>query len=228
MEAKWFSKKVKCPVCEGTFETIKIMSSGIIVEKKDEDFCPYYKGTNPILYSAWVCPHCGYANFEDKFEGISDKDAKKIKEVIKPKWTSRDFSGERTNNIAIEAFKLVLLSAQVRNAKKTEIARICMRIAWLYRYMNDEREKGFLKFALDSYKEGFEKERLPSENLDEITCMYMIGQIYKCLGEPQEAAKWFYKIISAKDPTVIDKGKANYIINIARDQIQSMRDSKVE
>lgn len=226
MEAKCFTKKVECPVCNNKFDIIKVIASGIVMEKKDEDFCPYYKGVNPILYSACVCSKCGYANFEDKFNSISDKDIKKINEVIKSKWTPRDFSEERTIDTAIEAFKLVLLSSQVRNVKKAEVAKICMRLAWFYRYLEDEKEKDFLKYALDAYIESFEKEALPIDNLDEITCMYMIGELHRRLGEPQEASKWFFKIISAKEPKILNKGKANLIIKMAREQIQNLRDNR--
>lgn len=225
---RYFTKQVDCPVCKEHLEMIKIRSGIARLDKQDEDFCPHYKDINPLFYGAWVCSNCGYANFEEKFEDISDKDIKKNNECLRSKWQKQDFSGERDVNAALNAFKLLLLNAQIRSAKNSEIAKICIRIAWMYRYLGDPKENDFLKHALSAYSDTFEKESLPQDNLDELTCMYMIGELNRRLGDRSEASKWFYKIIMAKDPKVIDKAKANLIINMSREQIQSIRDSKEE
>lgn len=225
---RFFTKQTDCPVCHEHLEITKIRSSAVRVEKQDEDFCPHYKEINPLFYGVLVCSNCGYSNFEDKFEEISNKDIKKVNECLRPKWQKQDFSGERDVNIALNAFKLLLLNAQVRGLKNSEIAKICIRIAWMYRYLGDPKETDFLRHALTAYSETFEKESLPHDNLDEITCMYMIGELNRRLGDRTEASKWFYKIITAKNPNVIDKAKANLIINMSREQIQNLRENAAE
>ncbi len=221
----YYTKKIVCPCCKVSFEVTKIKSSSIRLEKQDEDFCPHYKDANPLFYSAVVCSNCGYANFEEKFEQISDKDIKKVKETFESKWQKHIFDGERNINVALDAFKLLLFNAQIRSAKKSEIAKICIRIAWMYRYLNDPKETDFLRFAQEAYSEAFEKENLPYDNLDELTCMYMIGELNRRLGDTTEASKWFYKIITLKEPKVLDKAKANLIINMSREQIQNIREN---
>lgn len=226
MEKGFYAKKEKCPVCGNVFDNLKVAGTAVRVVKKDEDFCPYYEPINYLLYFPCLCSACGYAAMEDKFENISDKNINLIKEVITSRWVPREFNGERTINDGIELYKLVLLNLQVKKANSSEIASVCMRIAWLYRFINDPKEYDFLKFALSSYKEAFENENLPTENLDEITCMYIIGELSRRLEDDNEAGKWYHKVISYKNIDEANKGKTNYIINLAREQLQRVRDKK--
>jgi uncharacterized protein (DUF2225 family) len=231
-----YTSKITCPVCQSKIEITKIRSSSLRMIKRDEDFCTYYEPINPVLYNVIVCSECGYSAMDDKFEGISDKDIKVIKENVMPRWTKRDFFGERDINKAIEAYKLALLNLQMRKAKNSELAKVCLRVAWLYRFLNDKKEEVFLKYALDSYNEAFKTENLPSEGLDEQTCIYMIGELSRRLGMNQEALKWFYMVISndkrPQDKTGNDadakkrQSKSNMLVEMARNQMQLIKEEK--
>lgn len=69
----------------------------------------------------------------------------------------RNFTGVRSAEKALEAFKLALYNAQMIDSKPSDYTKICMRIAWLYRILKDEREDKFLKYALKFYYEVYEK-----------------------------------------------------------------------
>jgi hypothetical protein len=149
--------------------------------------CVNYENINILFYDVWVCENCGYAALQDKFEGLFTKDIKVIKENISSHWTQRSFTGERDVNHAIEAFKLALLNLKVRNAKSSEVAKVCLRIAWLYRFKQDEEEIKFLNFALKAYTDAYQNERFPLDRLDENTCMYIIAELYRRVGNYEEA-----------------------------------------
>lgn len=214
-----YDKDVKCPVCTKNFKVTKIKSKGCKVSSRDSDFCVYYEGLNPLFYDIWVCENCGYASQGEKFEEINSKDSRTIHENIAPKWNKRSFAGERSIEMAIESFKLALLNLQLRKAKSSEIAKICIRLSWLYRMNKDEKELDFLKFALKYYTETYEKERFPADKLDENTCLYMIGELNRRVGNYEEAVKWLSRLISSpearKNPTLIET---------ARDQYQLVKD----
>ncbi len=199
MDSRLYQKSITCPVCSKPFEITKVKSNGSKIESVDSDFCVYYEGINPILYDVWICEHCGYAAQADKFESITFKDSKLILENITPRWTKRSFAGERTVENAIETFKLALYTLHVRNAKNSELAKVCIRIAWLYRILQSPKEREFLEFALRSYTNAFETERFPVDKLDEFTCMFMIGELNRRVGNTEEAVKWFSRIISSPD-----------------------------
>ncbi|HEX2945788.1 MAG TPA: DUF2225 domain-containing protein [Clostridia bacterium] len=219
MNENLYNKEIICPVCSKKFEVTKVKTRGCKVKSRDTDFCIYYEDINPIFYDAWVCENCGYAAQSEKFLDIPPRDATIVKAKISPRWKQHSFSGERTVDTALEAFKLVLINHQSRNAKASELAKICMRIAWLYRIKQDEREHEFIKYALRYYTETYEKEKFPADKLDENTCMYMIGELNFRAGNLDESVKWFSRLISSPDARRIPT-----LIEAARDEFQLVKD----
>jgi uncharacterized protein (DUF2225 family) len=223
MNENLYNKEITCPVCSKKFNVTKVKIKACKVDRRDTDFCVYYENLNPLFYDAWVCENCGYAAQADKFADIPDREAELLKKKLAPKWTKRSFAGERTIDTAIEAFKLILISHQLRNQKPSEYAKICLRIAWLYRIKNDAREHDFIKFALKYYTDTYEKERFPVDKLDENTCMYMIGELNRRAGNYEEAVKWLSRLISSpnarQQPTLMDAAREQY--QLVKDKLGS-------
>ncbi|MGE5615099.1 MAG: DUF2225 domain-containing protein [Bacillota bacterium] len=221
MNENLYHKEVTCPVCSKKFNVTKVKSRAYKVKERDTDFCVHYEGINPLYYDAWVCGNCGYAAQADKFLEISSREADIIKKMITPKWKKRGFDGERSIDTAIEAFKLVLLNNQLRGVKASELAKVCIRIAWLYRFKGDEEEKEneFLRYALRYYTEVYEKERFPVDKLDEYTCMYMIAELHIRTGNYDDAVKWFSKLISSAEAR-----KKPALMEAARDRFQMVKE----
>ncbi len=219
-----YNKKVMCPVCNREIEVTKVKTKGCKVRSRDTDMCVHYEDLNVLFYEVWVCEHCGYAALQDKFEGLFTRDIAAIKSNISQNWVVRSFIGERDADKAIEAFKLALLTLKVRNAKASEVAKVCLRIAWLYRDKNDiKRETEFLNFALNSYNEAYLKERFPLDKLDEYTCMYIIAELFRRVGKLEDAIQWFSRIVSSAEARRNPK-----LIDMARDQYQLAKDQLAE
>ncbi|NLL06283.1 MAG: DUF2225 domain-containing protein [Clostridiaceae bacterium] len=216
MKDSLYSKEIKCPACEKKIEVTKVKSKACVVSSRDTDFCTYYESINPILYDVWVCEHCGYAAQEERFEELTYIEAKKIKNNITPLWKSRKFIGERDIESALETFKLALYNLQIIGAKSSDLAKVCIRIAWLYRLKKDEREYDFLKFALGFYTEAFDKETFPIKKFDEYTCMYLIGELSRRVGLFDESILWFNKLISSPmartKKTLIESAREQYYL----------------
>lgn len=215
-----YNKTISCPVCGKEFEITRVKSRAIKVLSRDSDFCVHYEEINPLLYEAIVCENCGYSALIDKFEEISDKQEKLIKNEIGSRWNKRSFAGERNLDTAIDAFKLVLYNLHVRQAKPSEFAKVCLRIAWLYRFKKDYiKEKEFLSFALKNYNDAYQNERFPVDKLDESTCAYMIAELNRRVGNFDESLKWFSRLVSSPEAR-----KNALIINNAREQILLLKD----
>ncbi len=220
MDESLYSKEVVCPVCSKNFTVTKVKSRACKVKNRDSDFCVHYETVNPLLYDAWVCENCGYAAQSEKFLDIPAKEAGILKEKLMPKWKKHSLSGERNEDTAIEAFKLVLISHQLRSAKASDLAKVCMRIAWMYRYKGEEEEeKKFVSHALKYYTETYEKETFPVDKLDEYTCMYMIGELNFRADNYEEAVKWFSRLIGSEEAR-----KKPTLIEAARDQFQLVKE----
>lgn len=223
MEQKIYHSTQVCPVCNKTIEVTKVRSKAVKVVSRDSDFCTRYEDINPIFYEAWVCEYCGYASLAEQFDKLSYKHAKIIKEKISSKWNQRSFKGERNINEALEAFKLALLNAQLIGAKSSELAKICIRIAWLYRLKGDTKEKEFLNFALKCYSTAYENENLTADKLDDTTCAYMIAELNRRMGSFEESIKWFSKLISSPEAR-----KNKMLMDQIRDQFQLAKDQSSE
>jgi len=218
-----YNSTVTCPVCDKQIKVTKVRSKFVKLIKQDEDFCPYYEQTNPIFYEAWICGNCGYAAHSTVFNDATGNDQKAVLDKLKGKWNKRDFSGERDIAKALEAFKIVLYNLQIRSGSFSEFAKICLRIAWLYRYKGEwVNEYKFLSFSLDYYKKAFTGEHLTNGKIDEYTCMYIIGELARRIGNNEEALQWFGKLISAsirpdakgKVPPLILENAHNLIYDI--------------
>ncbi|KXG78930.1 DUF2225 domain-containing protein [Thermotalea metallivorans] len=220
MKNALYDKEVTCPLCKNIFRTKKVRTSSTRIEKRDTDFCTYYTSENPMFYGVFVCPMCGYAAMESTFHEINGAGKKAIEENITRRWTQRSFGGERTIQEAIEAYKLALLCGQLINQKKGVIGNICLRIAWLYRYANDPKETDFLKHAVRCFEQAFVSEPLPIGNLDEVTLMYLIGEIHRLIGNYEEAIEWFSKAVG--NPAIKTKKK---IDTLAREQWRLAKES---
>ena len=220
-----YNSTLTCPVCVKKIEVTKVRSRFVKLISQDEDFCPYYETYNPLLYEAWVCKHCGYAAHSTVFEEAGSNDRSQVLQNIKPRWTSRDFTGERDINRALEAFKLVLYNLQVRGAPLSEFGKICLRIAWMYRYKGEwVNEYKYLKYSYDYYKKSFSQEYLSNKKLDEYTLMYILGELARRLELFDEAMQWFGKLISASaNPKEKSKIQPR-LIEMTKDQIHITRE----
>lgn len=197
MNDSLYNKTLTCPACKKTIEVTKVKSKACSVSSHDTDFFVIYKGINPMFYDAWVCEFCGYAALSERFEKLGIKDVIKVKEAITAFWKSRKFAGERTVDNALEAYKLALYNLIKTGGAPSDFAKVNIRLAWLYRIKQDEKEIDFLKSALINYTESYNKENFPIGKFDECTCMYMIAELNRRVGNYNEAITWFNKLINS-------------------------------
>lgn len=191
-QSELFDKKVECPICKKEFLTKKVKTSRLRLLKRDEDFLNHYSAENPIKYSIFVCPNCGYAASENKFNDIKKDQIGIIIDNISSRWNKRDFGGIRDLDEAIESYKLALLAGTLLKAKKLEQGNICLSLGWLYRLKEEKNEEvRFLKLARDQFIEAYNTESLSGTNMDDSKLSYLIGELSRRLSEKEEALSWF-------------------------------------
>jgi len=216
-----YNSTIICPICELDFEMGKVRTKTIRQTGQETDLCPIYEGENPLFYDAVVCPYCGFAQIGTTFDKVSSREIKIVKEKLTPKWMPRDFEMTRTLEQAIDAYKIVLLNYQVRQVPASDMAKLCMRLAWMYRFRGEpDIERKYLEHAFRYYQDTFLKENLPVGKLDEFTVMYMIGELARRLGQYGESVNWFGKLIAAGLQPA-NKGKVPpKLVDMGRDQME--------
>ena len=192
-----YDKNVNCPLCSTKFFTKQVRTKALRLIKQDKDFMPHYQGENPIKYIVFVCPNCGYAATEEKFDFVYGWEKEKILKEVSSKWRKRSYGGIRTLDEAIDTCKLALYVGQLLEESKLYLGSIALNTAWLYRLKEDkDEERRFLNIARKLYEEAYYKEDLLGSNMDEFKLAYLIGELNRRLGEVENAIKWFNIVVS--------------------------------
>lgn len=224
MNDSLYLKKVTCPICGKQFSSMKAKVNSYKVEKKDEDFCIHYVDINPMYYEVFVCPFCAYSATENSFKDISEAEINLLKDAFSGRTVGRSFCTERTLDDAIAAYKLAIHTAELRNAKTSTLAGLCLKLAWLYRFAEDKHEDRFLKFALENYLEAFDKEEFPIGNLNEISMLYLLGELSRRVRKYNDAVIWFGKAVAnpqrGENPRIEKLAREQWIIS--KEQVKKM------
>lgn len=219
-----YDKELTCPMCEHTFTSKKLRSRSIRVEKIENDFYTVYKNPlhNPTLYEVFVCETCGYA-FTDQFHHkVTENIKERFMKKVTASWVPRSYGGERTYEEAIVTYKLALISGKITEQKLIVMAGICLRLSWLYRYLeNEEEEKKFLKHAAKYYESSYIEGDFKGTSMTEIRLLFLLGELNRKLEKTDKAIIYFSEVIQHKDrhlePSIVDR---------AREQWQLIREKR--
>jgi hypothetical protein len=207
--------QVECIQCGQPFHTSKVRPSFKKPVRTDSDFCCHYNGVNPDYYIVRVCPSCGFAASENFSPLLTDRQRSEFDRRIGRNWPGLDYGGERNWDEAVNAFKLALTCAQIKQEKDRIIAGLLHHLAWLYRYKNLHDEgRRFLQHALDAYIRVYEFEK---EEIRNARLMYLIGELHRRLGQYDEAVKWFSRDVD--DKRIMDAA----MIRASREQWAAVR-----
>lgn len=194
-----YDVEVTCPVCGNKFKTKAVRTNASRILKKDSDFCMHYDKINPYFYDVYLCNVCGYASMKADFFKIRDREKELVQNTISVKWHGRDYKDVYDVNTAIERYKLSLLNNVVMESKASKKAMNCLKIAWMFRLMNDKtNELLFLGQSLEGLTYAYEHEEFPLySSLDKYTTMYLLGELNRRLSKNDEALSWFSKVITS-------------------------------
>lgn len=209
VSALLYDKKVTCPICLKTFNCRVVKAYTPRMKSKDTDAFIRYEGINPYFYEVIVCPTCGYAALKSDFQKIESYKREVILIKISNQWHGKEYPQVYNEEIAIERYKLALLNAVLGEFKDSTKATLCLRIAWMYRLLeNQEEEIDFLKRALQGFLIAYENERTPIYGLSRYSLEYLIGELYRRTEDYTKAEIWFSKVIlSGADQKLKDRAR---------------------
>lgn len=191
-----FLKNIICPVCGNNFKAIAVKVNAPRIVSKDSDFFIRYSVVNSYFYDVIICDECGYSSMKSEFDKIKSYQTDLIKTNLTPKWKHKAFPDNFNEKIAIERYKLALLTSVITNSKTSTKSMICLKTAWMYRLLEDTKNENILLGqALEGFKEVFFNESLPIYGLDKFTIMYLIGELSRRLDKNDDAMNWYSKAI---------------------------------
>lgn len=192
-----YDKKVHCPVCEFDFTTKVVKVHAPRITSKDSDFFIRYSPIiNVYFYDVWICPCCGYTAMKSNFEKLRSFQKDAIQKNISIHWKGQNYPEIFDEKIAIQRYKLALVTAIVADSRNSVKAMISLKIAWMYRLLDDEKnELEFLEKALSGFLLSYESEAFPVFGMDQHSLMYLIGELYRRTGNYEKANLWLGNII---------------------------------
>lgn len=195
-----YDKTYTCPVCDNIFKNktiklgkVKIVSTGI-------DLKPEYTPINSMFYSIVSCQLCGYTSLDISFDRIGLKQSVVVRQTLAQKFVAREYPEIYDVNTAIIRYKLALICADLKRAKKSEFAHIALRLSWFYSDIgNEQKTTEYRQHAYEYFKETFGSENFSLYGYDESTVMYIIAALAYELGEMDEALKWVSSVVVGRN-----------------------------
>lgn len=217
-----YAKEVVCPICGHTFKAKAVKTSSYRVVKKDSDFFIRYDIINPYFYDVWLCNFCGYTNTKADYYKIKEFQKPAITSKITPKWHGRNYPEVYDVNVAIERYKLALFNSCIYGADSSKKAMNCLKIAWMYRLLDDnENESTFINQAIEGFNDAYMNEHPPIYGMDNATLMYLIGELYRRVGDDDNSLIWFSRLITSQ-------GVDQKIKEMARNQKDLIRQTPLQ
>lgn len=225
-----FDKTFTCPVCSTAFQAKQVLTGKVQLKKTDTDLRPVYDKLNCIKYDAIVCPKCGYASMTRYFKYVLPKQAESVLKHISANFHGLNGVDEPyySYELAIDRYKLALASCVVKQAKNSEKAYTCLKLAWLlrgkresltgtepnYEEIKDQlegEELELLENACNGFSIAYEKETFPLCGMDESTFSCMLGDLCRRVGRKDEAKRWISKVLISRTANERIKDKAREI-----------------
>lgn len=213
-----FDKEIDCPVCGKKFTTIMVRSSKMKLKSVENDFRQIFDGFNPLWYMVWVCPHCYYANLNFEFKQADLNTRKWVTtQTEKIGATGFKYSTPRKLDEVFMAFYLTLNCLQNAKPDPSKIAKVWLRLSWLYFDANDtEMYKYASQKALEYFSETYYNARRDSSVEQDQRLTLLLAELNLRTGQPGEALKHYRNAI-------VRKGGSPVLNRQAEDKIQELK-----
>lgn len=212
-----YEKTYTCPVCDNIFKNKTVRHGRTRMISTDIDLKPIYDKFNPIYYSVVSCQLCGYTSVDSSFDRIGLKQAVFVRQTLAQKFVARQYPEIYDAKTAIIRYKLALICANLKKAKKSEFAIIALRLSWFYdEIKNIQKAQEYRQYACELFKEAYRTENFPLFGYDEATSSYLIGALSYRLGNYDEAIKWLSSVISMRTVPSRLKDKATDLKDLIR------------
>ncbi|MBI4180068.1 DUF2225 domain-containing protein [bacterium] len=202
MDLIWL-KETACPVCGSKFQSENIRQNKLMQVTVDEDFHPHFEPLSPLYYSVVVCPDCYYAERRQNFEELKGKTLGAVKAgggSLRQLGAGFNFRSIRNFALSIKSFELGALTAQIKSEPSDVIGGMFLRAAWTCRESGDESlENVYLRKTLEYYEKAYMNEATEFGQLGTCGFQYMMGEIYRRLGNLEKALELYMRSVANKE-----------------------------
>lgn len=229
-----YDKHYVCPVCDLSFTSKCVKAGRVKAIGKDTDLRPYYEQLDPLKYDAISCDKCGYSAIIRYWGKISTRQAKEIKQEIGYSFKGLDTDMSKFSyDDAITRYKLAVITSIVKNAKNSEKAYTCLKLAWVIRgkiKSLDKNDPAIKDLAADEmecivnayqgFVEAISLEPFPIAGMDENTLKYILADLARRQKKYEEAARFISAVLQSRGATARLKDEALKLKEMIREEMR--------
>ncbi|MBE9143933.1 DUF2225 domain-containing protein [Planktothrix mougeotii] len=177
---------VNCPCCHRKI-TILDLGSTNSFGRQYTDFHSQTMGYAPMPILMNTCPDCGFSGYNKDFKNPLDETLKsQICTVITPLCQVETLNAGRR-------YELYGKIRQLAGDNVWELGNNYLQGAWAAFDEGTDNEAYLRRLALEYFREALVQNLVPLEQ--EATITYLIGELYRRIGEIEAANTWFNKVI---------------------------------
>lgn len=215
-------KDMKCPVCSESFLSENIRNNRLRQTRADEDFHTHFEEASPLYYHVVVCPSCLYGERRNVFPELRAKQAELIRgraETLKTAAGGFNFNHLRDFRLALKSFEIGAAVTRIKEESSDIVGGMYLRAAWVCREQGEDAlELDYLRKTLEYYEKAYLNESTEFGQLGTCGFQYLLGEIYRRLGNPKQAITLYTKALSNKE--IKDKPQ---VARLARDQLNAVK-----
>ncbi|MBR5116062.1 MAG: DUF2225 domain-containing protein [Lachnospiraceae bacterium] len=211
-----FDKSYTCPVCDNQFKNKTVRTGKNRLLRIERDLRQVYTPVDQVKYDVVACPRCGYAALGRYFDSPTRMQVEGVRKSIcmnyvPQKWGEECYSYED----AYMRYQLALGNAIAKSSKSSEIAFICLKMAWTLRGKREALDKEApdyeqarkeheaaemecLQKALDGFVLARQKEGYPMCGMDEPTTDYLLAALAYEVGDLSTASKMVSTVLTSR------------------------------
>lgn len=204
---------VTCPCCESPFAAPSLMSTNNL-GGQSTDFHARAAGADPLWFVLASCPNCGFTDYTNTIERgvqISDTTKAKIHSNLMPQVQ------HQKPDVAAQ-FVMAAQIALWEHQEASTVANHFLRAAWCS--FDATQEMDYRRLACHYFEQAVEEELLSSKV--RLNYMYLVGELYRRIGESQMAHQWFDQAIEFANS--LNDAYADQLAALAQDQRDNPRD----
>lgn len=201
--------QLTCPNCSRSFSAKKVVGHAAVVRKRTDFHECLDSGEIVTPLVVYLCDSCGFCGFARSYEdgGIDFSASQLIAEILRPNIPYARVSG-------VERYYHAVKVAQWTNQLPAVIGEFAIRGAWCaVEEVDHESERWFRRVAAEEFTEAL-KTYDGVERAQRAVYTYLIGELWRRLGERELAAKWFDHV----EEEVVDVATQSWVLLAARRQ----------
>lgn len=197
-----------CPCCETGFEGRVIFSTNTF-GGKTTDFHGQAMGAEPLHYIISTCPECGFTDYSNKWPekgSLKAETRARVNSEIKPLAGGDRLAGSLR-------YRSLALICEWEGRGAVAVADSYLKAAWLAAGEEGNTEIGIScrRLAIENFEKGLAEMERSDERY--LTLSYLVGELYRRVGERDRANEWFDKVIRIAQPS-----DPEWVVEIARQQ----------